>query len=148
MFRLPLRCSWLILTIPIGSFQKTTTSEIRFRLALLSGLFPHPHKRVPTTTWNKSLMTCSNLRITQQKYKFCYYIMTLLVSTIQEWIMMRCLKQWQWHETFDSQGNILNYKIQIGKRVCENHSRCRIWRNKLPVIFKQGIHGDDIKMSK
>ena len=39
MFRLPLRSSWLILTIPIRSFQKTTTSEIRFRLALLSGLF-------------------------------------------------------------------------------------------------------------
>ena len=73
--------------------------------------------------------------------------MTLLVNTIQEWIMMRCLKQWQLYKTLDSQGNILDYKIQIGKRVCENHSRYRIRRNKSPVISKQGIHGDEKKMS-
>ena len=75
-------------------------------------------------------------------------MMTLLVNTIQGWIMMRCLKQWQSYKTLDSQGNILDYKVQIGKRVCENHSRCRIWRNNLRVIFKQGIHGDETKMSK
>ena len=42
--------------------------------------------RVPTTTWNKRLMICPSIRITQQRSKFCYYILTLKVNTIQEWI--------------------------------------------------------------
>ena len=50
----------------------------------------HRPTRVPTTKWNRRLMTCSHLRITQQRFKFCYCIMMPLVNTIQEWFVIRC----------------------------------------------------------
>ena len=65
----------------------------------------HRPTRVPRATLNKRLMTCSNLGITQQRSKFCYHIVTLLLNTIQGWIMMR----WQ------SNQNIVANETFLGK---------------------------------
>ena len=71
--------------------------------------------RVPTTTWNKRLMTCPSIRITQQRSKFCYYIMTQLVNTIQEWIHDDAMLKTELPELYEN-GNY-NYNMHYRQRI-------------------------------
>ena len=64
---------------------------------------------VPTTTWNKMPMTCSNLRITQQRFKF-YCMMT--PNTRMDYdamlkIVAINIKHWIAKETF----SIIGYRL-------------------------------------